>query len=126
MGRTANEIYFEEAHSGPALGTRAGTRRQRADVTANLPGLDREGNKRRPVHVSRADPPSLDHLVGASEQRRRHRKAQRPSSRHIDDELERDRAHNWQIDEFSALENALSISAELLVDLGEADPVAHH
>ena len=65
----------------------------------------------------------LDHLVGACEQHRRHVEAERPGSRYIDDELERDRAHNRQIDGFGTLENAPGIGAELPEDLGEADPV---
>src|SRR5947208_11457413 len=38
---------------------------------------------------------SFDHLVGAGEQHRRDFEAERPGSRHIDDQFERDRAHDW-------------------------------
>src|SRR5215475_5506913 len=67
----------------------------------------------------------FDHLVGACEHGRGNFEAERPGGRQIDEELERDRAHNRQIDGFGPLENAPGISAELPEHLGEAGSVAH-
>src|SRR5262245_65620157 len=52
---------------------------------------------------------SLDHLVGAGEQRQRDRQAERLGGREIDHQLELDRGLNWKLAWFRALENAITI-----------------
>ena len=52
---------------------------------------------------------SLDHLVGAGEQRGRNLDAERACSRQIDDELELGRLHDRQIGGFGALQEALRV-----------------
>src|SRR5262245_66562924 len=52
---------------------------------------------------------SLDHLVGAGEQRQRDRQAERLGGREIDHQLELDRGLNWKLARFRALEDAITI-----------------
>ena len=68
---------------------------------------------------------SLDHLVGAGEQRGRHGEAERPRGRKIDDQLELGRLHNRQVGRVGTLENAADVDAELPIPLGRARSVAH-
>src|SRR5262249_24026628 len=68
---------------------------------------------------------SLDHLVGAGEQRRWNFQAKRPGGRKIDDELELDRLHDRQVGRLGTLENATRIIAELPIHLRQARSVAH-
>src|SRR5262249_18134637 len=60
---------------------------------------------------------SLDHLVGASEQRRRHLEAERPGRLQIDHQLEFSRLHDWQFSRPRPFENSAG------VDTGEAPSI---
>src|SRR5215813_3969074 len=62
--------------------------------------------------------PSLDHLVGTGEQRRRNFQIKRPSSLKIDNELEFGRLHDRQIGGLGALEDASDIVAHLPLSRG--------
>jgi len=57
----------------------------------------------------------FDHLIGDAEQRLRHREAERPGSRQIDDKFELGRLQNWQIGGLGPLEKAARIDAELAI-----------
>src|ERR1700730_300275 len=67
----------------------------------------------------------LDNLVGAGEQRRRHREAERPGGLQIDDELELDRLLHRQVGWFLALEDAADVNASLANCISNARSVAH-
>jgi len=67
---------------------------------------------------------SLDHLVGAAEQRRWNLDAERVGSRHIDDELKRGRTQD-RIGGLYALEDASNVGAHLPKGLRDAGAIAH-
>ena len=52
---------------------------------------------------------SLDHLIGTGEQRRRHRKAERPSGLEIDRQLVLGRRLHRKVGRFFALEDAVDV-----------------
>ena len=89
------------------VGVAAGPRGARATVRPSAPDRRIDGRARR-SHVT-----ALGQGLRAWGWEEGNQLSLEPG--HIDDELERDRAHNRQIDGFGALENAPSISAELLV-----------
>src|SRR5215471_8337841 len=68
---------------------------------------------------------SLDHLVGAGEQSRRHVVAERLSGFGVDHQLELARLLDRQIRWLGALEDATGIDAELTIRVREAGSVAH-
>src|SRR5262245_3733913 len=68
---------------------------------------------------------SLDHLVGAGEQRWRHIQAERLRSTNVDDKLERGRLHDSQVRRRSALENPARVDADLAVCIGITRAVGH-
>src|SRR5262245_65970564 len=68
---------------------------------------------------------SLDHLVGAGEERRWHLKAECSRRLQIDDELEFAGSQYWQLGGYFALEDTGAIDAALAKFLRDARPVAH-
>ncbi len=67
---------------------------------------------------------SFDDLVGAGEDRRRDRQAERRGSLEIDDQLEGGRLLDWQISGLGALENPAGVDASLARISGEARSIA--
>src|SRR5262249_9201306 len=72
----------------------------------------------------RTSRPSFDHLVGGSEQRRRHREAERFCSLEVEHELDLGGPHDRQVGGLLALENPPGIDADLPIGIGYAAPVA--
>src|SRR4051812_34145453 len=68
---------------------------------------------------------SLDHLVGAGEDRLRNVQPECSRSFEIEAQLERGRLLDWEIRCLLAAENPAGINTELPVDGREAGPVAH-
>src|SRR5262245_42931964 len=64
--------------------------------------------------------PSLDDVVGAGEQHRRHLEAERPGGPQIDHQLEFDRLLNGQITRFLSLENTPGVNPGLAIRLRNA------
>src|SRR5262249_48944120 len=73
------------------------------------------------------EPPftSLDHLVRAREQRRRHFEAERPGSLQVDHELELGRLQDREVCWFFALKDAAGIDADLTIHVQNIDSVTH-
>src|SRR5262249_49618138 len=67
----------------------------------------------------------FDHLVGAGEQLRRHREAERAGGRQGDDELEFGRLHHRQVGRLAPLENATHIDADLTIRIPTVGSIAH-
>src|SRR5262249_5160622 len=63
-------------------------------------------------------PTSLDDVVGAGDQRRRHSKAERLGSFEVDDQLVLCWQLNWKIARLLALENAGDINASTAIGIG--------
>src|SRR6266567_4772835 len=68
---------------------------------------------------------SLDHLVGAAEQRRRHGDAKRLSGLEIEDQFDFRGLLHRQVGGLLALENAPSVDADLAIGVRDASAVAH-
>src|SRR5215471_779497 len=68
---------------------------------------------------------SLDHLVGADEQRGRNGKTQRPRSLEVDDKLEFSWLLNWQVGGLLAFENPADINADLTERVDAACVITH-
>src|SRR5262249_14346416 len=68
---------------------------------------------------------SLDHLIGAGEQRWRHSEAEYPRRRVIDDKLELGGLHDRQVRRFRTLEDATGIDTDLTIRIRQAGSVAH-
>src|SRR5262249_7227547 len=68
---------------------------------------------------------SLDHLIGAGEQRWRHSEAEYPRRRVIDDKLELGGLHDRQVRRFRTLEDATRIDTDLTIRIRQAGSVAH-
>src|SRR5262249_26979895 len=68
---------------------------------------------------------SLDHLVGAGEQHRRHVDAEQLRRLLVEDEFELGRLHDWQIGRFCPLEDSADIDADLTIAVGNARAIAH-
>src|ERR1035437_4251760 len=62
---------------------------------------------------------SFDHLVGASEQRRRHGEAERPGSLEIDHQLVFGRLLDWEFPRLGSLENTISVNCCLAILIGK-------
>src|SRR5512132_3217741 len=58
---------------------------------------------------------SLDHLVGAGEQRRRHGQPEHPGGRGVYHQLELARLHDRQVRRLGTLEDAAGIDADLTI-----------
>src|SRR5262249_40801231 len=70
-----------------------------------------------------ADIRLLDHLIGAGEQRRWHRKAKRLGGLEIDGELKFGGFLNREVSRFRSLENTINISRSLLPQGVTVDPI---
>src|SRR5262249_40309011 len=68
---------------------------------------------------------SLDHLVGAGEQRRRNFQIKRPSYLKIDDQLKFGRLHDRQIGGLCSFEDASGVVAHLTPCDGKISSIAH-
>jgi hypothetical protein len=58
--------------------------------------------------------PSLDHIVGAGEQHRRHGEAERPGGLGVENQLELSGLHDRQVRRLVPLEDATGIDADLI------------
>src|SRR5262245_51896314 len=76
-------------------------------------------NLRRGSFISEPPFTSFDHLVGATEQRERHGKAERPGSLEVYDQLD---FHNRQIGRLLSLENSPCIDADQGAEISDARP----
>src|SRR5690242_16624877 len=69
--------------------------------------------------------PSLDYLVGAGRQRRRHFQAEGSCGRQVDDELEFARLNHRQVGRLLAFEDATSIDTGLPEAIRQVRTIAH-
>src|SRR6516164_8753742 len=69
--------------------------------------------------------PSLDHLVGASEQHGGHLDPEHPGGVGVDDKLDIRSPHDWEVCRLGALENAAGVDAELAIRIANVGSVTH-
>src|SRR5262245_5512580 len=67
----------------------------------------------------------FDHLVGAGEQRKRECETKRVGSFEVDDQLDFHRLLNRQVSWFGTVENPTCVDADLPIDIGKIDAIAH-
>src|SRR5215813_15253169 len=65
----------------------------------------------------------FDHLVGACQQRRRHRQAEGPSRLEIDDQVKLGRRLHRQIGRLLALENAIDVASRAPIQVYKVWPI---
>src|SRR6185436_13193511 len=68
---------------------------------------------------------SLDHLVGRSEQGRRHGKVENSRRPSVYDQLKLCRLHDWKVRRLSAFQDTSNICTDLAVCVRNARPVTH-
>src|SRR5215468_11377632 len=68
---------------------------------------------------------SFDHLVGAGEQRWRHRQAENPRGLIVDDQLELGRLRDRQVAGFFAFQHAAGVDTSLPIGIEHARSVTH-
>src|SRR5262249_28662397 len=68
----------------------------------------------------------FDHLIGASDERRRDVKVQSFGGLEVDDQLELDRSLNWKVGGVGALEKTINIASRSFVEVVRVPAVGHH